>query len=117
MFAMALDKVEMSHLKQLLLDERQEVMEALETFGLSRNTDGGYDPNFADISQVTAEKGEADALVQPLKETLVEIDDALNRIEDGTYGLCMKCGKEIPLERLEAVPRTKYCTPCASLVR
>ncbi len=114
---MALDNVDIARLKQLLLEERQEVMEALETFGVSRSTDGGYDPNFADISQVTAEKGEADALIQPLKETLVEIDDALNRIADGTYGLCMKCGKEIPLERLEAVPRTKYCTPCASLIR
>ena len=114
---MALDNVDIARLKQLLLEERQEVMEALETFGVSRSTDGGYDPNFADISQVTAEKGEADALIQPLKETLVEIDDALNRIADGTYGLCTKCGKEIPLERLEAVPRTKYCTPCASLIR
>jgi RNA polymerase-binding transcription factor DksA len=114
---MALDKIEVSRLKQLLLDERQEVMEALETFGLSRSTHGGYDPNFADISQVTAEKGEADALIQPLKETLVEIDEALNRIAEGTYGLCLKCGKEIPLERLEAVPKTKYCTPCANLLR
>jgi len=114
---MALDNVEISNLKQLLLDERKEVTEALETFGLSRNTDGGYDPNFADISQVTAEKGEADALVQPLKETLIEIDEALGRIADGTYGLCMKCGKDIPLERLEAVPKTRYCTPCANLLR
>ncbi|NNN18346.1 MAG: hypothetical protein HKL84_00665 [Acidimicrobiaceae bacterium] len=114
---MALDKVELSHFKQILLNERIEVMEALKTFGLSRNTDGGYDTNFADISQVTAEKGEADALIQPLRETLVEIDDALVRIEDKAYGLCVKCGKDIPLERLEAVPKTKYCTPCASLVR
>lgn len=114
---MAIDDVEIANLKQLLLDERQEVMEALETFGLSRSTNGGYDPNFADISQVTAEKGEADALIQPLKETLAEIDSALSRIADGSYGKCMKCGKEIPSERLEAVPKTKYCAPCASLLR
>lgn len=114
---MALNSVEIDQLKQLLLNERKEVIEALETFGLSRSTDGGYDPNFADISQVTAEKGEAEALVQPLKETLLEIDEALKRIADGTYGVCMKCGREIPFERLEAVPKTRYCTPCASLQR
>ncbi|WP_326847970.1 TraR/DksA family transcriptional regulator, partial [Bacillus safensis] len=37
-----------------------------------------------------------------------EIDAALKRMEDGTYGICEKTGKEIPYERLKAVPYTRY---------
>ncbi len=114
---MALDPKTVSHFQEVLNQERLEVTEALSSLVSSRNAEGGYDSNFADISQVTAEKGETDALVQPLKETLAEIDDALGRIADGSYGLCMKCGTEISEERLEAVPKTKYCTPCASKMR
>lgn len=114
---MALDDVSTSHFKVLLTREREEVVEALEALGFSKGADGGYDSNFADISQVTAEKGEAEALSQPLKETLVDIDDALKRIANGTYGACLKCGADIPYERLEAVPKTRFCTPCASTSR
>src|SRR5919108_438083 len=42
-------------------------------------------------------------------QVLSEIDAALKRIDDGTYGKCGKCGKEIPAERLEAVPWASLC--------
>lgn len=45
---------------------------------------------------------------------LAEIDDALARLEDGTYGACVRCGSAIPPERLEVRPRTTVCVPCAS---
>jgi DnaK suppressor protein len=41
------------------------------------------------------------------------IDDALVRIERGDYGTCEECGEEIPLARLEAMPRTTLCVTCA----
>lgn len=114
---MALDSITVAQFEEILRNERKEVVEALETLGISMGTNGGYDANFADISQVTAERGEAEALAQPLKETLSEIDEALARIRNGTYGFCLRCQKEIPLERLEALPKAKYCTPCASTLR
>lgn len=117
MLVMALDPDTLAHFKEVLIGERDEVAESLASLVDSRNSDGGYDSNFADISQVTAEKGEADALVQPLKETLAEINNALERVSQGTYGLCMKCGKDISTERLEAIPKAKYCAPCANSMR
>jgi DnaK suppressor protein len=42
-----------------------------------------------------------------------DIDDALAKIESGTYGLCEDCGSDIPFLRLEAVPETRYCEACA----
>lgn len=44
---------------------------------------------------------------------LAEIDDALKRIEQGTFGRCENCHREIPRERLDAVPYARYCIRCA----
>ena len=46
---------------------------------------------------------------------LAEIDRALARIEDGTYGTCTNCGKEIALARLDAQPWASLCIDCARL--
>jgi DnaK suppressor protein len=43
---------------------------------------------------------------------LIEVDEALDRIEDGTFGICEECGEPIALERLEVVPNTRYCIQC-----
>jgi len=83
---------------------------------LGHGGEGGltYDPNFADSSQVTAERGEADALAAKLRETLAEVENALSKIEAGTYGECEVCGKPIAPARLEAKPAARTCIDCAS---
>jgi len=43
---------------------------------------------------------------------LQEVDEALDRIENGTYGICEECGGPIGLKRLEVKPVAKYCVPC-----
>jgi DnaK suppressor protein len=45
-------------------------------------------------------------------ETLVQIDEALNRISAGDYGDCMECGEEIPEKRLELLPFAQFCVKC-----
>jgi DnaK suppressor protein len=47
------------------------------------------------------------------KQELWEIDAALRRIAEGTYGVCARCGKRIPLARLEALPAALHCVDCA----
>ena len=63
---------------------------------------------------MTAERGEVDALVGSLRETLLEIDAALGKLEDGTYGRCESCGRDIAEDRLEAMPAARLCMACAS---
>jgi DnaK suppressor protein len=46
------------------------------------------------------------------EQVLSEIDVALKRIEEGTYGICANCGREIPTERLEAYPWASLCIDC-----
>ncbi|MDX6352369.1 MAG: DnaK suppressor protein [Streptomyces sp.] len=97
--------------RALLEQERADLRHQLEELGFAALT---YDSNFADSSQVTAERGEAEALATSLRETLDEVEHALVKIEDGTYGTCESCGDPIAPARLEAMPSARYCINCAS---
>jgi RNA polymerase-binding transcription factor DksA len=50
------------------------------------------------------------------ESALAEIDGALRRLEHGTYGICERCAKPIPWERLEVLPMAGLCTPCQWMV-
>jgi RNA polymerase-binding transcription factor DksA len=76
-----------------------------------------YDANFADTSQVTAERGETEALANTLRESLEEVERALGKLDDGTYGKCEVCGEDIAAARLEAMPAARYCITHASTRR
>jgi DnaK suppressor protein len=52
-------------------------------------------------------------LLENETELLREVNDALDRIERGTFGRCEECGQEIPAERLNIVPYARYCVRCA----
>lgn len=73
-----------------------------------------YDSNFADTSQVTAERGEAEALATRLGDSLEAVAEALERLDAGTYGSCLECGDPVDPARLEAMPATRYCIRHAS---
>jgi DnaK suppressor protein len=94
-----------------LTAERDRVVGQLEELGVDRSS---YDEGFADSGQVTAERGEVEALAGTLRETLQEIDAALEKFDAGTYGQCESCGSPIADARLEAMPAAKLCISCAS---
>ena len=70
------------------------------------NGDDEHDP---EGSTIAYERSQVAALIDQAEQHLAEIDAAQTRIEDGTYGLCIVCGREIPEERLEARPTAKTC--------
>ncbi|MDQ1373056.1 MAG: DnaK suppressor protein [Actinomycetota bacterium] len=96
-------------LRVALEQERDHLVHQLEEIG-SLN----YDSNFADSSQVTAERGETEALAASLRDALEDVEHALAKHTDGTYGLCETCGKPIATTRLEAMPTARSCIDCAS---
>lgn len=75
--------------------------------------DGGdgmsFDDGFADSSQVAAEQGEVRALTANLRSLLDDVERALAKLDDGTYGQCEECGEEIAPARLEAMPASRFC--------
>ncbi len=67
------------------------------------------DDNFADLGQVAAEQGENQALAGQLRNELAEVERALQKLDDGTYGRCETCGEPIAPARLEAMPAARFC--------
>jgi RNA polymerase-binding transcription factor DksA len=94
-----------------LTAERDRVTGQLQELGVDRSS---FDEGFADSGQVTAERGEVDALAGTLRETLVEVDEAISKLEAGTYGRCESCDGSISEARLEAMPAARLCIDCAS---
>ena len=70
------------------------------------------DAGFSDRSHSTQERSRLIAVVETLRSNLKDVDRALERIDDGTYGLCERCGKPIDPDRLEARPWALLCIDC-----
>ncbi|MHB1710126.1 MAG: TraR/DksA family transcriptional regulator [Acidimicrobiales bacterium] len=96
--------------RRLLEEERSQLLSELSELGFG---DGGkglaYDSNFADSSQVTAERSEAEGLAVQLRESLADVAHALSKLADGTYGTCEECQAPIDPVRLDAMPSTRFC--------
>lgn len=95
-----------AQLKAMLEDERAEILaEAADPDALE--ADLADDPGTR-----LAEREQVEAISALQQAQLAQVDEALARIEAGTYGICLECGVEIPVERLEAMPSTAYCVNC-----
>ena len=99
-------------LRATLEGERDTLRAQLAELGHGAQLD--YDPNFADSSQVTAERGETEALVQKLVAGLQEVEHALEKFDTDKYGICESCGQPIAEARLEARPEARQCIDCAA---
>ena len=70
--------------------------------------------HMADLGSDNFEQEFTLSLMETEGVTLDQIEAALERVEDGTYGLCEECGTKIPKQRLEAIPYASMCVKCAS---
>jgi len=71
----------------------------------------------ADNASDYAYRARQESRLNQMDEQLTEVNRALKRIEDGTYGICTQCGKVITTERLEALPYAELCIDCQRLVQ
>lgn len=67
--------------------------------------------------EALGEKSVNEARHVQVKQRLERLSNALQRMENGTYGTCIRCRKEIPFGRLKAVPESLICVPCAEKKR
>lgn len=70
--------------------------------------------HLADMGSDTYEQDFTISLVENGEETLELIDEALERVDEGTFGDCTECGKSIPKARLNAIPYAQLCVNCAT---
>lgn len=101
-------------LRAALEEEQAHLVQQLSELNFGDGGTLAFDHNFADSSQVTAERAEVEALGTSLQESLEEVRGALEKLDHGTYGVCESCGQPIAVARLEAKPAARYCIDCAS---
>ncbi len=104
----------LSDLRASLEQEQSDLRARLTEMGLLSGGELSFDQNFADSSQVTAERGEVEALAGNLRDSLTDVEAAIAKLDDGTFGACEGCGQPIPPARLEAKPAARLCMECAS---
>lgn len=98
-----------SKLRDVLLAEAEDLHRQLAELETDGATAPDFDENFADSAQVAAEVGENQALAANLRDQLVEVEAAVERIDAGTYGTCEVCGNAIGEPRLDAMPSARFC--------
>lgn len=113
-----------SQVRQRLLGERErlvalrdgvrrELSGESENASISELSDADQHP--ADVGTETAAREDDVSLLDSLDGELDDVEAALARLEDGTYGVCQACGRPISAERLDALPATRFCIDDAEL--
>ncbi len=102
-------------LKKALLDERATLTDQLEQLSPVVKEEGvGYSTHPADDATLAFDQARDLAVQVNAEQTLRLVEDALARFDNGTYGLCVDCGREIDAARLEAIPYAALCLDCQS---
>ena len=107
---------ELSEFEDLL--RRRKALLADDVLGLERasaETAGNDHPRSTHLADRGTDSFEQDvrlARMESAGDEISDIDEALRRLHDGTYGLCEDCGRPLPLERLRAIPYARLCIPC-----
>jgi DnaK suppressor protein len=111
-----MDKGRYGELKQILEERRREILSAVKTKIKDVRAEGSsgimHAVDVAETSESDIQDDIEFALIQMKAETLNKIDEALRRLEEGTYGNCFECGEEISQQRLRALPFAVRCKDC-----
>ncbi len=110
---MPMTKKQLEAYKKRLLDKKREVTDAYnknKTYGRLTEDEGTQD--LADKASSAYTKEFLYSLSNTDREALQRVDEALQRIVNGTYGVCAECGQELNRKRLEAVPWASHCIAC-----
>ena len=115
-------KLELEKHKKLLIKLRELIngdinhiaKESLKSQKESSGDLSGYSFHMADMASDSYDRELSLNIAGGEQEIIYDIDEALKRIEEGSFGLCLSCNKKIPQKRLSAVPYAKYCIQCKS---
>jgi DnaK suppressor protein len=111
------DAEKLKHFENLLLNQLRQYTEQIRTeqaAALELYDDGVKDS--VDLSVLDLNKEIALRLGEKSSQAVADIDQALLRIKEGTYGTCARCGKPIDERRLEAIPTARYDAACQAII-
>ncbi len=110
-------KKQLAHFQEKLLAEKQKVLEEMDELQQSNlkqsisdasGENSRYSYHLGDVASISYGREFSMGLAERQQKYLEQIEDALQRIDDGVYGICKETGELIPVERLDEVPVAKY---------
>lgn len=112
--------IDTNRFRELLLEERMRVVAALQnlhddhagTLTDESGEESAFDNHLADTATETYDRELDYTLEENSEHVLADIEAALKRIDNGTYGVCTNRGEQIPVDRLEALPWATLCIDC-----
>jgi len=117
---MTLSEKDIKRFEEMLIEQKNKLEEDLARISKPNSKEGDYETAYSDIGDDMDENASeveeyADniAIENNLEEQLKDVNNALEKIKNGTYGVCEICGADIAIERLEANPAAKRCMQCA----
>lgn len=107
----------MQKFKDKLLNRKKEIIKIIEDLNNEFRDISSCDiKEESDFASCSANSENNSVILKKLQQELVEIDEALESIKNGTYGVCKMCEEEINPERLEIKPFAKYCIDCREII-
>lgn len=108
-----MDKEKLEYFKEILLKQKEELLEQARRTMSSLSQEGEEVPaDLTDRASLEADRNFLLRIRDRERKLIAKIDETLQKIENGTYGICEMCGKEIEEERLKARPVASYCIEC-----
>lgn len=115
------NKKELTHFKKLILKRKEEILEEIKHISddtlkkSQKDASGdisGYTYHMADVATDTYDREFSLGLASNEQKSLYELEDALKKMEEGTFGVCEECKSLITKVRLKAVPYARLCLKC-----
>lgn len=116
-----INKKELAGFKKLILKRKEEILDGIKHISedtlkkSQKDASGdisGYTYHMADVATDTYDREFSLGLASNDREALYELDDALKKIEEGTFGICEDCKSPIAKNRLKVIPSARLCVSC-----
>jgi DnaK suppressor protein len=105
-------QIDLEQMRKRLRKKQKVLKERVEVESQRAKPSQLANPDRADMAYDYAYRSRRLSLLEQLEDQLAEVNKALKRIDEGTYGICTNCGKNILPERLEALPSAELCIDC-----
>lgn len=111
-----MDQAFIDNMQKILSEQKEQILKSLadKHSEYKKMVESGEPGDEVDIASDVIDGQLLESLSSQDSKRLTMINNALDRIKQGKYGICLKCHKEIPRERLEAIPYAFMCIDCQS---
>ncbi len=105
-------KQDINVIKEKLVEQREEIIETIETQKLKLLQLDLTNPDRSTLAKASTQREHMETIVSGAEYQWTKVEEAFDRLNQGTYGKCSHCETNINITRLKVIPATEYCVEC-----